>query len=86
MASIETVQIGTEIVRVGDKVGENPSPWIKAEVIALDAETSEFTGEPITRVTVRWLKDERHGNMIARAGRTRKYTVNKYGVSDIRKA
>lgn len=79
------VQIGTEIVRIGDTVAENTSAWIKAEVVQIETGVSEYTGKAVTTVTVVWLKDERHGNTIARKGRTRQYSVNSYGVSDIRK-
>lgn len=80
-----TVKIGTETVGIGDNVGENRTPWIKAKVVGIEEGVSEFTGKPMTTLTVTWLKDERHGNMIARKGRTRQYTVNEYGVSDVRK-
>lgn len=82
---VATVQIGTEIVTIGSEVAENPTPWIRAMVIGIEEGVSEFTGKPKVTLTVVWLKDERHGNMIARKGRTRKYTVNEYGVSDVRK-
>lgn len=79
------VKIGTEIVRVGDFVGERDCAWIKAEVVEIFAGANRYSGEDVTIVTVKWLKDERHGNMIARKGVERQYTVNKYGVSDIMK-
>lgn len=80
-----TVKIGLETVVVGDFVAENRTPWIRAIVTEIVADVNEFTGEAITKLTIEWLKSERCGNMIARAGATRRYTVNKYGVSDIRK-
>jgi hypothetical protein len=85
--SIETpeVKIGTEIVRIGDLVGENDVPWIKAEVVEIFAAANRYSGDDVTVVTVKWLKDERHGNLIARKGAERQYTVNRHGVSGIRK-
>lgn len=80
-----TVKIGTEDVTIGSEVGENTSPWIRAMVIGIEESVSEYTDRPIVTLTVVWLKDERHGNNIARKGRTRKYVVNEYGVSDVRK-
>lgn len=82
---METVQIGLDTVKIGDEVAENRTPWIRAMIIGIEHGVSEFTGKPVTTVTVVWLKDEREGNMIARKGRTRQYSVNSYGVSDIRK-
>lgn len=84
-ADIDGVQIGVETVHIGDLVGENTSPWIKAMVIGIEWDESVYTGKPVATVTVVWLTNERHGNMIARKGRTRQYSVNSYGVSDIRK-
>lgn len=78
--NIDGVMINTESVHIGDEVAENRTPWIKAMVIGI-----EDMGEGHTAVTVVWLRDERHHNMIARKGRMRRYSVNKYGVSDIRK-
>lgn len=83
--NITGVKINLETVHVGDRVAENRTPWIKAIVIGIEEKVSEFSGKPMTELTVAWLKDEREGNMIARAGRTRKYVVNEYGVSDVRK-
>jgi len=83
--NVTGVRIGTEMVAVGDNVGENRTPWIQAMVIGIEEEVSEVTGKAMTKVTVVWLKDERHGNMIARRGRTRRYVVDSYGNSDIRK-
>lgn len=74
------VKIGTEMVHIGDNVGENLSPWIKAMVIGIEEGDNGFT-----KLTVVWLVDDRHGNMIARKGRTRRYTVDSYGNSAVRK-
>lgn len=79
MFVIDRAVIGVDTVEVGDLVAENNTPWIKAKVTAI-----EYDGHR-TYLTVEWLKDERHGNMIARKGAARQYGVNKYGVSDIRK-
>lgn len=79
------VMINTEMVHIGDHVAENRTPWIKAMVIGIEEGVSEYTGKPVTTLTVVWLKTEREGNMIARAGKVRKYSVNSYGVSDVRK-
>lgn len=79
------VRIGTEIVRIGDLVGESHCPWIKAEVVEIFTTANRYSGDDITIVTVKWLKDERHGNMIARKGVERQYSVNSHGVSDVRK-
>ena len=84
-ANVTGVRIGTEMVHIGSNVAENTTPWIKAMVIGIEEGVSEFTGKPVTTLTVVWLADERHGNMIARRGRTRKYSVDSYGVSDVRK-
>lgn len=84
-ANTTGVRIGTEIVSIGDLVGENTAPWIKAMVIGIEEMVSEITGRKLTEVTVVWLKDERHHNLIARKGRTRTYIVDCYGTSDIRK-
>jgi hypothetical protein len=84
-ADIAGVKIGVETVHIGDLVGENLSPWIKAMVIDIEHGVSKYTNEPIATLTVVWLADQRHGNHIARKGRTRKYAVNKYGVCDARK-
>lgn len=83
--NITGVKINTEMVHIGDHVAENRTAWIKAMVIGIEEKVSEYTGKTHTELTVVWLKDEREGNMIARAGRTRKYSVNEYGVSDVRK-
>lgn len=83
--NIAGVKINLEMVHVGDHVAENRTPWIKAMVIGIEEIVSDLTGKTLTELTVVWLKTEREGNMIARAGRTRKYVVNSYGVSDVRK-
>lgn len=82
---IESVEIGTETVRVGDNVGENTSPWIKMTVIAIEDGGTDSYGKQRTSITVVFTTNERHGNHIARRGRTRRYSVNGYGVSDVRK-
>jgi hypothetical protein len=75
------VKIGTEVVNVGDSVAENTVPWIKAMVIGIEA----LPGGAATELTVVWLEDARHGNLVSRKGRTRKYVVNSHGVSNVRK-
>src|SRR3546814_5629197 len=80
--NITGVKINLEMVHVGDHVAENRTPWIKAMVIGIEEGVSEYTGKKITTLTVAWLKTEREGNMIARAGRPPQYSVNEYGVSD----
>lgn len=83
--NIAGVKIGTELVNIGDNVAENRTPWIKAMVIGIEEGVSETTGKAMTTLTVVWLADEREGNMIARRGRTRRYVVDSYGNSDVRK-
>lgn len=83
--NVTGVKINLETVHIGDHVAENRTPWIKAMVIGIEEKVSDLTGKTLTELTVVWLKTEREGNMIARAGRTRKYVVNSYGVSDVRK-
>lgn len=83
--NISGVKINLEMVHIGDHVAENTTPHIRAMVIGIEEKVSEFSGKTLTELTVVWLRDERQGNMIARAGRTRKYSVNEYGVSDVRK-
>lgn len=84
-ANIAGVKINLEMVHIGDFVAENLTPHIKAMVIGIEEKVSELTGKTVTELTVVWIKNERERNMIARAGRVRKYVVNSYGVSDVRK-
>lgn len=84
-ANTAGVRINLETVHIGDLVGENTSPWIKAMVIGIEANVSPYTHQPETTLTVVWMTDGRNGNMIARTGRTRQYSVNSHGVSDVRK-
>lgn len=79
------VMINLEMVHIGDHVAENTTPHIRAMVIGIEKGVSQYTNKPITTLTVVWLRTERERNMIARAGKVRKYSVNEYGVSDVRK-
>lgn len=84
-ANITGVRIGTEMVHIGDNVGQTNCPWIKAMVIGIEEGVSEYTGKPMTTLTVTWLDNDRHGNCIARRCRTRQYVVDNHGNSDVRK-
>lgn len=83
--NVTGVKVNLDTVHVGDEVGPNHCPWIHAMVIGIEEGVSEYTDKPFTSLTVVWLADERHGNTIARKGRTRRYVVDSYGNSEVRK-
>lgn len=67
-------------IQTGDVVGPNDCAWIKAQVVAV-----EVTPAGSTKVTIEWLQDDRHGNLIARKGARREFFLNRYGVGSFHK-